>query len=58
VVPASEYRALQHQLREFEIGCDNGEKVRITFTLDCCDREVISWVVTTGGIDSSDIRDL
>ena len=42
----------------FEIGCDNGEKVRIAFTLDCCDREAISWVATTGGINSSDIRDL
>jgi putative transposase len=42
----------------FEIGCDNGERVRIVFTLDCCDREAISWVATTGGIDSSDIRDL
>jgi putative transposase len=42
----------------FEIGCDNGEKVRIAFTLDCCDREAISWIATTGGIDSSDIRDL
>ena len=34
----------------FEIGCDNGERVRIAFTLDCCDREAISWVATTGGI--------
>ncbi len=42
----------------FEIGCDNGEKVRIAFTLDCCEREAISWVATTGGINSSDIRDL
>jgi putative transposase len=42
----------------FEIGCDNGEKVRIAFTLDCCDREAISWVATTGGINSSDVRDL
>src|SRR5437868_15235722 len=42
----------------FEIGGDNGERVRIAFTLDCCDREAISWVATTGGIDSSDIRDL
>jgi putative transposase len=32
--------------------------VRIAFTLDCCDREAISWVATTGGIDSGDIRDL
>ena len=42
----------------FEIACDNGERVRIAFTLDCCDREAISWVATTGGINSSDIRDL
>jgi len=42
----------------FEIGCDNGDRVRIAFTLDCCDREAISWVATTGGIDSGDIRDL
>jgi putative transposase len=26
----------------FEIGCDNGERVRIAFALDCCDREAIS----------------
>jgi putative transposase len=42
----------------FEIGCDNNERVRIAFTLDCCDREAISWVASTGGIDSGDIRDL
>lgn len=42
----------------FEIGCDNGERVRIAFSLDCCDREAICWVATTGGIHSSDIRDL
>jgi putative transposase len=42
----------------FDIGCDNGERVRIAFTLDCCDREAISWVATTGGIDGGDIRDL
>lgn len=42
----------------FEIGCDNGERVRIAFTLDCCDREAICWVATTGGLDSGDIRDL
>src|SRR5262249_9208562 len=23
----------------FEIGCDNGERVRVAFALDCCDRE-------------------
>jgi putative transposase len=32
--------------------------VRVAFTLDCCDREAISWVATTGGIASTDVRDL
>jgi transposase InsO family protein len=45
-------------LDRFETGYDNGERVRIAFTLDCCDREAISWVATTGGLDSGDIRDL
>jgi len=42
----------------FEIGCDNGERVRLAFTLDCCDREAIAWTATTSGIDADDIRDL
>jgi len=42
----------------FEIGCDNGERVRIAFTLDCCDREAISLAATTGSIEGGDIRDL
>ena len=32
--------------------------VRIAFTIDCCDREAISWVATTGSIDNGDIREL
>ena len=27
----------------FEIGCDNGERVRVAFALDCCDREAMSF---------------
>jgi putative transposase len=42
----------------FEIGCENGERVRVAFTLDCCDREAISWIASTGGIEAGDIRDL
>ncbi|SNT39131.1 HTH-like domain-containing protein [Noviherbaspirillum humi] len=30
----------------FEVACDNGERVRVAFALDCCDREVMSWVAT------------
>ncbi|MCB2425358.1 IS3 family transposase, partial [Methylophaga pinxianii] len=33
----------------FEIGCWNKEKVRVVFSLDCCDREVMSYVATTAG---------
>jgi putative transposase len=42
----------------FEIGCDNGERVRIAFALDCCDREAMSFLATTGGISGDDVRDL
>lgn len=33
----------------FELVCENGEKVRAIFLLDCCDREVISFTASTGG---------
>ena len=39
----------------FEFGCDNGEKLRVTFALDCCDREAIDWTASTGGYDSSTV---
>ncbi len=42
----------------FEIGCDNGEKVRVAFALDCCDREAMSFLATTGGIKGEDVRNL
>jgi len=41
-----------------ELSCDNGERVRIAFALDCCDREVMSWVATTKGIDAGLVGDL
>lgn len=40
------------------IRCWNGEKVEVAFSLDCCDREVMSWVATTGAISGELIRDL
>jgi putative transposase len=42
----------------FEIGCDNGERVRVAFALDCCDREAMSFLAPTGGISGDDVRDL
>jgi len=41
-----------------EIGCDNGEKVRVAFALDCCDREVLGHVATLKGIKGEDVQDL
>ncbi|HBX3713857.1 TPA: IS3 family transposase, partial [Klebsiella pneumoniae subsp. pneumoniae] len=42
----------------FEFNCDNGEKLRVTFALDCCDREAIDWAASTGGYDSSTVQDV
>src|SRR5262245_33240322 len=42
----------------FEIGCDNGERVRVAFALDCCDREAMSFLATTSGVTGEDVRDL
>ena len=33
-----------------EIGCDNSEKVRVAFALDCCDREAMGFVAPHRGI--------
>ncbi|EES3414124.1 IS3 family transposase [Escherichia coli] len=42
----------------FEFRCDNGEKLRVTFAPDCCDREALHWAVTTGGFDSETVQDV
>jgi putative transposase len=42
----------------FEIGCGNGDRVRVAFALDCCDREAMSFIATTGGIGSDHVKDL
>lgn len=36
----------------FEFSCDDGEKVRVTFALDCCNREATSWAASAGGYDA------
>ena len=41
-----------------EIACWNGQVVRVAFALDTCDREVMAWCATTGGISGEMIRDL
>jgi putative transposase len=42
----------------FELACDNGEKVRVAFALDCCDREALAHIASTEGIKGEDVRDL
>jgi len=42
----------------FEIPCWDGQAVRVAFALDTCDREVMAWCATTGGISGEMIRDL
>jgi putative transposase len=39
----------------FEFRCDNGEKLRVTFAQDCCDREIIDWAAGTGGYDKETV---
>ena len=39
-------------------GCHNGERVRVAFALDCCDREAMSFLATTSGVSGEDVRDL
>lgn len=41
-------------------GCDDGEKLRVTFAMDCCDREAIDYRLgaSTGGYDSSMVQDV
>jgi putative transposase len=37
---------LRNNRVNFEIGCDNGERVRVAFALDCCDREAMSFLAS------------
>jgi hypothetical protein len=30
--------------------CWNGEAVQVLFSFDCCDREVMGWLATSGGV--------
>ena len=41
-----------------EIGCWNGEVVRVAFAINTHDREIIAWQAATTGISGEMIRDL
>ena len=55
-------RASRSNLRRcsdgFEIVCDNAEKVRVAFALDCCDREAVGQCRHDRRIKGEDVRDL
>lgn len=42
----------------FEIACWNGQRLRVIFVLDCSDREILSYLSTTGGITGEMVRDV
>lgn len=42
----------------FEFRCDDGSPLRVTFALDCCDREALSWAATTAGHSGDVVRDV
>lgn len=42
----------------FTIRCWNGEAVQVVFSLDCCDREALRWLATSGGVSGELVRDL
>ncbi len=42
----------------FEFGCDDDEKLRVTFALDCCDLESIDWAASTGGYGKATVQDV
>lgn len=42
----------------FEILCWNAQKVRVAFAMDCCDREIMGHIATTGGVTGHMVRDL
>jgi len=43
---------IARESNDFEFRCEDGEKLRVTFTLDCCDHEAISWVASPNGYRS------
>lgn len=42
----------------FEFRCEDGQKLHVTFALDCCDREVNSWAAGPLGYSGNDVRDV
>jgi len=49
---------IARESNDFEFRCEDGAKLRVTFALDCCDREAISWVASPHGYSGDDVRDV
>ena len=41
-----------------ELHCRDRSIVRVLFAIDACDREIIAWSATTGGVSGEMVRDL
>ena len=41
-----------------ELHCRDRSTVRVLFAIDACDREIITWSATTGGVSGEMVRDL
>jgi len=42
----------------FEFRCKDGARLCVTFALDDCDREALSWVASPNGYSGDDARDV
>ncbi|QQE91021.1 hypothetical protein [Azotobacter chroococcum] len=42
----------------FEFRCKDGARLCVTFALDDCDREALSWVASPNGYSGDDVRDV
>ena len=55
IAPASNQRWSSDGL---EVDCWNGEVVRVVFAISTCDREIIAWQASTGGVSGEMVRNL
>ena len=55
IAPASNQRWSSDGL---EISRWNGEVVRLAFAINTCDREIVAWQASTGGVSGEMVRDL
>ncbi|PQM93702.1 IS3 family transposase, partial [Shigella dysenteriae] len=47
-MPAINAKRVYRIMRQNALLLERKERLRVTFALDCCDREALHWAVTTG----------